>query len=1069
MNLLASQFLLPEGFPGWAIAPLAAMCLAGWVVLRRRAGRAWKAGPRARLATAILLGLAMGAAGLWLTCELLLRLVQLETRWPLWLLVAIALAGSEALLWLYGLERKVVSRRAGLALVGLRLSLLALVVLMLLAPVIAVSWSQTHKRPLAVLMDESASMQIRDRQLSPAQRLRLAEALGLSEARRPFHLEQVAAELTALRDGLASEQAWLDQLVQTRKETSRAQLAARRGGLNKKLVAAADALAGQLKALEEVVRSGRLPANQQTALKDAQASLAGLVSQRLLSGAAWTSQEQAASLADNLEKLQDGLGRALTELARVSSALDAIAGQADAALYAQLSLPDRSAVDAVAGLSRLELSRAVLLHRPDGGQSLLERLTQNYDLKVYSFASAVQRADPRAWPNPLSALAGGATEPATQAAPAPRQADDQALGTDYALAIRRFLAESGEQPAGVLMLSDGQDNGPHSADLPVRQLASAGGAFAAVLAGAENPPTDAAIVSLQAPDTVYLSDKMVATARLKLDGLDRRDVRVTLYEGDIALDTQTVRVTGGRVRTSLQFSDQPVAAGMRNYRLQIEPQPGEVFAANNACPLAVWVTDEKVKMLLVDDRPRWEFRYLKNLFCDRDKSVQLQYLLLHPDVIAGQATGRPVPASATRPAGMEEATALPASQQEWLKFDVVVLGDLSPQQLSQADQENLRKFVADRGGTAIFIAGPQAMPIGFAHTPLEGLLPLELGDGDQPPATQPVPSAGFGLALTDLGSQSVIMQLDSDQDRSREIWQSLPPLYRRSPLLTASATGTVLAYAQDPGAPAWLSEDGQPEAATNPQALAQKRLDYQRRHALAVTAQVGNGKVMVLNTDCLWRLRYRSGDLYHHRFWGQLLRWATAGKLPAGTDTVKIGADKARYAPGDRPLVRAKLIQPDYTPVVADDVALAVRCGDNVLRHVPLKYQADSPGMYSATLEELPPGAYKLELEGPTVQRMLGQAGGKVAAEISVDAFSPAEEVELGANRDLLGRLASLGAGGAVWPADQATRVLESLPAGEYRQERRFQLDLWDSWILLGLFCAIATAEWVLRKRAGLA
>jgi hypothetical protein len=361
------------------------------------------------------------------------------------------------------------------------------------------------------------------------------------------------------------------------------------------------------------------------------------------------------------------------------------------------------------------------------------------------------------------------------------------------------------------------------------------------------------------------------------------------------------------------------------------------------------------------------------------------------------------------------------------------------------------------------------MPEGFAQTPLAELLPLELGEGDQPPATQPVPSAGFGVALTDLGSQSVIMQLDSDQARSREIWQSLPPLYRRSPLLTASSAGAVLAYALDPGAPPWLTEDGQPEASTNPEALARKRLDYQRRHALAVTAQVGYGKVMVLNTDCLWRLRYRSGDLYHHRFWGQLLRWATAGKLPAGTDTVKIGADKARYAPGERPIVRAKLIRPDYSPVIADDVSVAVKSADNTLRHVPLKYQADSPGMYSATLEELPPGAYELELEGPTVRGMLDQGGGKVATEISVDAFSPSEEVELGANRSLLGRLASLGAGGTVWPADQAWRVLESLPAGEYRQERRFQLDLWDSWILLGLFCAAATAEWVLRKRAGLA
>lgn len=1083
MMPLASYFILPDAWPTWAILILAAIGVTGWVVLHKSARplASVSTAAGARNVTVILARVALAIVGVWLSMQFLVRLLRLETRWPLWLLTAAAVLGAEALIWLYGLERKVVSRRMGMVLVGLRLGLLSLMVLMLLQPVIAASWTTMHKRSLAVMLDESASMQIRDAQLSPAQRLRLAESLGLAAAKRPFRLEQISGELIAVREQLAGEQAWLDQIVQTKRETSRAQLAARRGQLNKKLAGACDSVSAQAAAMDEILKSGRLPKPQETALRDAKVSLATLVSPRLLDASAKTGQEQAAQLADNLEKLQDGVGRAQAELARVVPALEAVAAAADAALYNQLAKRDQAAVDTVASLTRAELARAALLHKNYKGQSLLDQLAAKYDLKVYTFSAGAERVDPRTWTDPLAALdkapppASTSTSPAS--APA-RAADDPAMRTAYFAALRKFIAEAGSEPAGVLMLSDGQDNGQENVEPLARQLGSAGGVFSAVLVGAEKPPTDAAVISVDAPDAVYLSDKLLLTARLKLDGLDRRNVRVSLLDGDKIADTQTVQVSGDSFRTTLQLADEPKTACLHSYRVEIEPQPGEVFCANNSYPVTISVTDEQTKMLLVDDRPRWEFRYLKNLFMERDKSVRLQHVLLHPDVIAGQALRPDVPASTSRPAGLEEATLLPASESEWLKFDVVVIGDLDRQQLSEKDLKALRKFVADRGGTAIFLAGPNGMPGAFAGTPLAELLPLQLGNADQPAASQPTPTGGFAVGLTDLGKESTLMRLDSQAERSEEVWQNLPPFYRRSPYLEASPAGSVLAYALDPGSPRWLTE-GEPEATTNPDALARRRLDYQRRHALIVTAQVGYGKVLVLNTDCTWRLRYRSGDLYHHRFWGQVLRWATAGKLPSGTSTVKIGTDRTRYAPGERPVVRAKLIREDYSPVVANDVSVCVRQGEKSIAHVPMKYQSDSPGMYAATLDALPAGAYELELEGQTVKDMLAKEAAlttrpadqpaRVATTMSVDPSSGSEEVELAANRGLLVRLAGLSAGGAVAPVDQAERAIASLPAGEYRQERRFQLDLWDSWILLGLFIAAATTEWILRKRVGLA
>ena len=65
----------------------------------------------------------------------------------------------------------------------------------------------------------------------------------------------------------------------------------------------------------------------------------------------------------------------------------------------------------------------------------------------------------------------------------------------------------------------------------------------------------------------------------------------------------------------------------------MEAVEGEVFTTNNDWPLEVAVTDDRTNVLLVDSVPRWEFRYLRNLFYGRDKSVHLQYVLLNPDEI----------------------------------------------------------------------------------------------------------------------------------------------------------------------------------------------------------------------------------------------------------------------------------------------------------------------------------------------------------------------------------------------------------------------------------------------------
>ena len=122
-----------------------------------------------------------------------------------------------------------------------------------------------------------------------------------------------------------------------------------------------------------------------------------------------------------------------------------------------------------------------------------------------------------------------------------------------------------------------------------------------------------------------------------------------------------------------------------------------------------------------------------------------------------------------------------------------------------------------------------------------------------------------------------MMQLDADPERNRAIWDALP----RMPWLLAGRAkpgATVLATA--------APDDGAAVIAAQPYGL---------------------GKVLWIGTDGTWRFRFRTGDRYHHRFWGQVVRWAAAGSLAAGNSQVRFGPVKPRYEEGEGVTLQARI------------------------------------------------------------------------------------------------------------------------------------------------------------------
>src|SRR5689334_22135154 len=57
---------------------------------------------------------------------------------------------------------------------------------------------------------------------------------------------------------------------------------------------------------------------------------------------------------------------------------------------------------------------------------------------------------------------------------------------------------------------------------------------------------------------------------------------------------------------------------------------------------------------------------------------------------------------------------LPSEPDALSAYDCIILGDVTPEQLPLADRVRLEKYVGDRGGTLVVLAGKRAMPLGFA-------------------------------------------------------------------------------------------------------------------------------------------------------------------------------------------------------------------------------------------------------------------------------------------------------------------------------------------------------------------
>jgi hypothetical protein len=637
--------------------------------------------------------------------------------------------------------------------------------------------------------------------------------------------------------------------------------------------------------------------------------------------------------------------------------------------------------------------------------------------------------------------------------PDPAAAAADAAFTDLHLPLERALKGEGKV-LGVVLLTDGQHNAGDPPNKMARELGEHRVPVYPVALGARKPPPDVAVIALKAPQAVFKDVDATLDVRFKVTGLEAQDLVVEVHRAGAdkkLLEQRTVRHDGKDRDYTETFPVRMTEVGTQTLVATVrpaDPQAKETCTDNNSRATTINVADDKARVLLVDGEARWEYHYLASAL-KRDRAIQLEAVVFEqPRLDEGLSPEE------LRKMGCPRQK-LPEGPDALAGFDCIILGDVAVDRLPLAERQRLEKYVSDRGGTLVVLAGKRSMPLAYPEAeangeadPLRKLLPIE----DPRVAA---PADGFPVTLTQAGRETKFMELDPEPGRSQERWAQMPPHYW-AVVGQAKPGATPLACVPDP------------EAGAKPVG------EREKEQALIVRHNYGFGRVLFVGLDSTWRWRYKVGDTYHHRFWGQAIRWAASDKpLVAGNDYVRFGTPQPVYRPDQEVEVVARLHE-SLGPLNPDLRAAAriVRVGgakEGAVAEVALSRRPAQPRVLEGKVEKLPAGQYAVELAIPDLaDKLRGPDPGKpLRAPFTVLPPDSTEMVDLETKWPLLEELAAK-SGGQVFTPEDVSRLADLLrnqtvPHTEHHEQR-----LWQSWWLLLAVVLLLTGEWVGRKWAGL-
>ena len=523
---------------------------------------------------------------------------------------------------------------------------------------------------------------------------------------------------------------------------------------------------------------------------------------------------------------------------------------------------------------------------------------------------------------------------------------------------------------------------------------------------------DIRVETLSTPRRVTVGWQSELKAVLSGQGTRGQPFAVQLFKDDGLLQRIETQIPEGGGSREVVFKLDHAAIGVNTYRVSLPALSGESQVDDNESSVVVQVLDAKNRLMYVEGPPRWESKYLSRVLRE-SKQVS-------PSIFLKGPKGK------FMTYGVSGEVAPDMGEAQLAQFKIVVLGNLSGEELGEERARALVKFV-EAGGSLVLLGGSKAWaPDGFAKTALKGLLPAKAFSGK-------AREGEFAVSLTEQGRSHAAFGGDA------EFWQKIPAVLSIFQGVEPSAAARVLVEVRSDSGP-------------QPMILAQ---DF------------GQGKVVALFSDSLWKWQLSADALKtnpYPRFWHQLLSWLSpkADQIEGRSWEVFLDRETcflneeievtARWVgegvPPEGAVVKAEITFPDKRVV---PFAVTAR-EDQMLegKAVPtfsVKVKGETAGMYAvAAVSES--GGQRLESE---------------SAFFAVKPYSP-ESIPRPVEVSVLRAIAANSGGAYFDSAEELDRALLSVTPKRIEQSVFEYKTYWQHWAILGILITLIALEWILRK-----
>ena len=625
-----------------------------------------------------------------------------------------------------------------------------------------------------------------------------------------------------------------------------------------------------------------------------------------------------------------------------------------------------------------------------------------------------------------------------------------ALGTSLDSIGRRF---AGRPVAAVLLLTDG---------IATDEIDLAGldefPPIYPVIIGDGAPRRDLGIRAAAASQSSFEDAPVTVRADVHAQGYAGREVTVRLLNsaGD-EIETQRFTPSSDSDSRSVRFLHRPPTGGVQFYRIEMAAgdggDGGEATGANNSRLVTLNRGSGPYRILYLSGRPNWEYKFL-NRALSADPEVEMVGLIRvarrepkfqwrgRDGVASNQLfqgldpnddtadTDQPVMVRLNTRDEHEFSAGFPRAAEDLFEFQAVIIDDLERAFFSVDQMDLLDTFVSRRGGSLMMLGGAESLAHGgYDKSPIGKMLPVHAGDPGGNPA-----GSDLRLELSRDGWLSPWMRLRENEPDERQRIAAMPPFKSLNRVAAIKPGATVLAHVDDGGT---------------------------RRPALAAQ-RFGNGRVAALMLADLWRWGFKvpenRPDL--EKGWRQLVRWLIADvpeRVSLQLEPAGDGAVKARIA----------VLDDEYEPMVDSRVKVEV-AGDSADTGEPVELAATAsdaePGVFEVTFVPHESGTTKV------VARAVDAAGKEVGkADEGWASNSAADEFRrLEPDRELLESLARRTGGEVLEPRD-LDRFAGRLPAMGAPETRTWSRSLWHTPFVFMIVLGCFAAEWILRRRSGLA